>query len=174
MCFAQTRSPQFIVASVKPTAHGRDASGLSVSSDVDNPSPETLRAVNNSLAELIRWAFQVKEYRVSGPAWLNDDSENAPKGLSCEGTSWARIHAETTSIADLAGLLSERLGRPVIDTTGIETQFRVDLEYRFDDNDIAHPTIFNALQELGLRVVASKGPVEILVIDRINKVPAEN
>ena len=51
---------------VKPTAHGRDASGLSVSLDVENPSPETLRAINNSLSELIRWAYRVKEYQVSG------------------------------------------------------------------------------------------------------------
>jgi len=90
-----------------------------------------------------------------GPILVTPKPE-AKKGLSYEGSSWARIHSETTSIADLAGLLSERRGRTVIDTTGIKTPFAVDLEYRFDDNDIAHPTIFNPAGEVG----ASAGGVE--------------
>jgi uncharacterized protein (TIGR03435 family) len=37
------------------------------------------------------------------------------------------------------------------------------------------PTIFTALQEqLGLKLEARKVPVEILVIDHVEKVPSEN
>jgi len=32
-------------------------------------------AENSSLGELIRFAYQVKEYQLVGPTWLNDDSE---------------------------------------------------------------------------------------------------
>ena len=72
--FAQPAA--FDVASVKPTQHGRNAEGLSISYDPDTPSPGTFTVTNNSLDELIRWAYRVKEYQISGPAWLNDDSES--------------------------------------------------------------------------------------------------
>jgi uncharacterized protein (TIGR03435 family) len=37
------------------------------------------------------------------------------------------------------------------------------------------PSIFNALQEqLGLKLEARKGPVDLLVIDHVEKKPAEN
>lgn len=76
-CPSQTTAPAptFEVASVKPTEHGRNAAGLSVSSDPQATSPGTFTVTNNSLDELIRWAYNVKEYQLSGPNWLNDDSE---------------------------------------------------------------------------------------------------
>jgi uncharacterized protein (TIGR03435 family) len=84
----QTPTPlAFDVASVKPALHGRDAAGWSRSS-VDVPSPGRLLAENSSLDELIRFAYDLKEYQISGPAWLNDESEcfdivaKAPSGYS--------------------------------------------------------------------------------------------
>ena len=65
----------FEVASVKPTQHGRNAEGWSHSS-VDIPNPGRLVAENSSLDELIRFAYSLKDYQVSGPVWLNDDSES--------------------------------------------------------------------------------------------------
>jgi len=234
-CSSQTvASPAFEVASVKPTQHGRNAEGLSISSDPETPSPVTFTVTNNSLDELIRWAYRVKKYQVSEPAWLNDDSEcfdieaktppgtpkaqlrlmmgtlleqqfklalhretrmlpvyellvarggaklDAPKpdaktGISYEGKFWSRMSSESASAIDFANFLSDRLEHPVIDKTGIRSRFAVSLEYRIDDNDITRPSLFAAIQEkMGLRLQASKGPVEILVIDRIEKAPSEN
>jgi uncharacterized protein (TIGR03435 family) len=66
------------------------------------------------------------------------------------------------------------LDRPVIDTTGIKGRYDFTLEWAQRDTDTG-PSLFTALQEqLGLRLVAQKGPVEILVIDHVEKVPAEN
>ena len=66
-------SPSFEVASVKVTAHGRNADGLSVS-DLKIASPGRLVGTNTSLDECIRWAYSLKEYQISGPDWLNSDS----------------------------------------------------------------------------------------------------
>ena len=63
----------FEVASVKLTAHGRNAEGLSIS-DLKIASPGRLVGTNASLDECIRWAYHVKEYQVSGPSWLNSDA----------------------------------------------------------------------------------------------------
>src|SRR4051794_6874228 len=68
---AQTK-PAFDVASVKLTRHGRDASGLSRSS-VDYPSPGRFLATNVSLQQCIQHAYNLKQYEISGPDWLNSD-----------------------------------------------------------------------------------------------------
>ena len=62
----------------------------------------------------------------------------------------------------------------MIDTTGLKGRYDFTLEWAQHDTDDG-PSLFTALQEqLGLRLVAQKGPVEILVIDHVEKVPAEN
>jgi bla regulator protein BlaR1 len=111
-----------------------------------------------------------------------------------EGKSWTRfgrgsLNGHEVSMSALADALSGRLGRPVVDSTGIKGFFDVNLEWTPDQSqprgpkesveplpadDGAGPTIFTALQEqLGLKLESRKGPVEILVIDRIEK-PSEN
>jgi uncharacterized protein (TIGR03435 family) len=71
--------------------------------------------------------------------------------------------------------LSGHLGRPVIDHTGIHADFDFRLEFAADDAPTnPAPSILAAIQEqLGLKLDAAKGPVEILVIDHAEK-PSEN
>src|SRR5215469_6788670 len=69
-----SQQPSFDVASIKPTAHKRDANGFSQNDEPQIPSPGRLSVVNNSLAELIRWAYRLKDYQFEGPNWLDDDS----------------------------------------------------------------------------------------------------
>ena len=60
--------------------------------------------------------------------------------------------------------LSQRVGRTVIDKTGLKGVWYIKLRY---DND-AGPSIFTAVQEqLGLKLDAGTGPVDMLVIDSI-------
>ena len=66
-------APRFEVASLRLTQHGRGPDGWSYS-DAGIKSPGTFVAVNSSLDELIRWAYNVKDYQVIGPEWRNDDS----------------------------------------------------------------------------------------------------
>jgi uncharacterized protein (TIGR03435 family) len=72
-------------------------------------------------------------------------------------------------------LLAERLGRftlhaPVVDRTGITGEFDFRIEYSMNDTQPdAAPSIFTAIQDLGLKLEATKGPVEVLVIDSAEK-----
>jgi uncharacterized protein (TIGR03435 family) len=103
-------------------------------------------------------------------------------GLTMEGISVA--------MPAFAKQLSLILGKEVIDQTGFTGRFALHLEFAMDDvlaglpnparldgpgqggND--RPSIRTALQEqLGLKLEASKGPVDVLVIDHVER-PTEN
>jgi uncharacterized protein (TIGR03435 family) len=81
------------------------------------------------------------------------------------------------------GAFSELLGRPVVDETGLTGAFDFKLEWApeapppADNKQAPLPegeSIFTAMQEqLGLRVASKKGPVETIVIERVEK-PSEN
>ena len=90
LVWAQT--PAFEVASVKLTSHGRTADGWSRSS-IDVPSPGRLEAVNASMQECLRWAFDVKDYQIAGPPWLNDDDASYDiEAKAPEGTPHEELH----------------------------------------------------------------------------------
>jgi uncharacterized protein (TIGR03435 family) len=74
--------------------------------------------------------------------------------------------------------LSEGLAdRTVVDKTGLTANYDIDLHWTPDDQEStpdAGPTLFTALEEqLGLKLVPSKGPVDKFVIDHVEK-PSEN
>jgi uncharacterized protein (TIGR03435 family) len=82
------------------------------------------------------------------------------------------------SVAVLADELSKVAGRDVIDKTGIAGRYDLKLRFTPDQGPAmlngqpipdAPPDLFTALQEqLGLKLVPEKGPVRVLVIDRIS------
>jgi uncharacterized protein (TIGR03435 family) len=84
--------------------------------------------------------------------------------------------------------LSMLVGREVIDRTGFTGRFALHLEFAIDDalaglpdpvgpgdsgqlaDPAPRPSIRTALQEqLGLKLEVSKGPVEVFVIDRVER-----
>jgi len=96
----------------------------------------------------------------------------------------------------LASVLSRRVGRPVVDRTGLTGSYQFKLEWPADPRegmakggpppapgdqpDAALPPdpsgtpIFSALQDqLGLKLEAQKGPVDILVIERVERPAAQ-
>jgi uncharacterized protein (TIGR03435 family) len=98
-------------------------------------------------------------------------------------------------MASLAELLSQQLGRTVMDKTGLKGNYDFTLQWTPDQRpaampvgpvggssgadavpppDSSGPSIFTALQEqLGLKLESTKGPVDIIVIDHIER-PSEN
>ena len=64
--------------------------------------------------------------------------------------------------------------RPVFDKTGIEGMFDFHLEFSTDDADLLTPSLYTALEDqLGLKLSSDKGPMEVLVIDQIER-PSQN
>jgi uncharacterized protein (TIGR03435 family) len=86
-------------------------------------------------------------------------------------------------MAGLAQILEFEVGRPVLDETGLKGDFSFELKWTREKdrgameaagNDPSRPSIFTALQEqLGLRLATTKQPVEVYVIDHVER-PAEN
>lgn len=73
------------------------------------------------------------------------------------------------SLAEMGRYLSPMLGRTVVDRTDLKGAFDIKLTWAPDD-DPAGPSIFTAIQEqLGLKLEPAKGPVQLLVIDRVEK-----
>lgn len=125
-----------------------------------------------------------------GAPKVKEPNPEGPHGLS--GTAAGTLfHKEP--IERLCFLLSRRMDRPVLDRTGLTGiyDYVVDTSglARFitnignDPSDLAKlkaaqdasTPIFEAIQrDLGLKLEAQKAELEILVIDKGNKVPAEN
>ncbi len=90
------------------------------------------------------------------------------------------LKATQISLARLAEWLSGRLREPVLDMTGIPGVFDLNLKYSLESDQVdygtaRYPVLPLALQEqLGLRLEKRTAPLDLLVIDRAEKVPVEN
>ena len=100
----------------------------------------------------------------------------------------ARMQGGKIAMPEFTRVLSMVLGRPVVDKTGFARLFDLQLDFLPDEItaalpppppggsplDSRSPSILIALQEqLGLRIESTKGPVDVLVIDHVEK-PSEN
>ena len=86
-----------------------------------------------------------------------------------------RIEAGGVSMAALIDLISVDLDRVVLDRTGFTSPFNFVLDFApTSDPAASGPTIFDAMQDqLGLQLRSTSGPIEILVIDRVER-PSQN
>jgi len=99
----------------------------------------------------------------------------------------AQLTGSGATLEMLTTALANQLGRPVLDRTSLEGSFDFKLEWAdqagtssppggdpLPPSDPNGPSIFTALQEqLGLKLESTKGPVEVLVIDQVER-PSEN
>lgn len=112
-----------------------------------------------------------------------------------------RMMAQQQTMQDLANRLSSQLNRPVTDATGLTGEYDFTLTFSPEGLNgptgpipppppsgggellaasvgadvAAPPDIFTALQvQLGLKLESKKGPVTLIVVDRVEKTPTEN
>ena len=86
------------------------------------------------------------------------------------------IDMPSTTMKSFAGMLTARLKRPVADKTGAAGDYEVKLRFAPDgDAESPLPSIFTALdEEMGIKLESAKVPVEMVVIDHLEKAPTEN
>jgi uncharacterized protein (TIGR03435 family) len=99
------------------------------------------------------------------------------KGRQDEG----HIHFESLTIGQLAAILSELLKQPVVDQTGVQGAFAVWLDWTPGRADAAagaappNASLFVAMNEqLGLGLQMRKAPLDVLIVDRVEKLAMEN
>jgi uncharacterized protein (TIGR03435 family) len=102
---------------------------------------------------------------------VKDDGTAAEIG----GGEGHQIKAHHISMKLLAGALQGYVGDLVLDATGLTGLYDLNLDFTLDENMSAEgPRIFEAVQDqLGLKLEARKGPVEVIVIDHVEK-PSSN
>lgn len=239
--FGQGPQPaSFDVASVRPSQIGK-AGGEGNRRENIQAEPGSLIMRNVSLASCIQWAYNAKQYQVSGPGWIREErydiaaktedpvpidqlrlmlrvllaerfqlalheqvkelsayalvvAKNGPKlqpseGEGEPGIQGGKLHiaVQRMPLAQFADYVSGALQTPVLDMTGLTGRFdfNVDLtpylaSYLQERKPGDPPPDLTAIamtalpEQLGLKLEARKAPVELFIVDRAEKVPAEN
>jgi uncharacterized protein (TIGR03435 family) len=125
--------------------------------------------------------------------------QTGPSGLKPRQMRMSMSRGQVTAygvpVSALAEQLSNQLGRPVLDETGLKGNYDFTLQWTPDESqgqmfrvpeegqqaggnppppEAVGPSVFTAIQEqLGLRLKPEKGPVDVLVIDHVEQ-PTEN
>jgi uncharacterized protein (TIGR03435 family) len=155
----------------------------------DSQRNEFRTAMMTRLRALIEDRFQLKTHRETkemqlyglmvakgGPKLQPMESGGRDSSLSISRGDEANMHvtAKGLPMANLVRYLSDQSGRQVIDETGLTGKYDFQFAFAPDLGDATGPSLFTAIQqELGLRLESKKGPVEVIVIDSVEK-PSAN
>jgi uncharacterized protein (TIGR03435 family) len=100
--------------------------------------------------------------------------------VQADGSKVIQLIVENGSMQELADLYAKFMGRPVIDRTGLKDRYDFTMDYEANTDapgpftELSGPGLFKAFDEqVGIKWEATKGPVEVLVIDRAEK-PSAN
>jgi uncharacterized protein (TIGR03435 family) len=149
------------------------------------------RMAQTMLAERFKLALHSETRQL--PAYVLVVAKNGPKihavedGQSNTSGRPGHLEATRTSLRKLCDLFARMIGAPVTDATGLPGVFTFTLDWTPDETQRLAPpdenatpnpsgmSIFTAVQEqLGLKLEGRKGPVEVLVVDRMERVPTGN
>ena len=148
---------------------------------------EQRRAMMRTMLEE-RFGLSVHEKQQEMQAFLLETAKKGPKlAVTKDPTTPVvfRVYQrrQITSVNAPLDYLTEALtwmiGRPVLDRTGLDGTFDYKLEWAPDElqmrsvdapvsSDADAPSLEAALGELGLRLVSRKGPVKMIVVDKVD------
>ncbi len=80
----------------------------------------------------------------------------------------------STTLAGLADWLASILGRPVVDATGLQGNYDFTIDIRRFGDDTEEYATGQALAKLGLKLVARKITVALVMIDHVDRTPKSN
>jgi uncharacterized protein (TIGR03435 family) len=157
---------------------------ISAKPPADTPEKQFQPMLQTLLADRFKLTVHRESKVVSAYALVA--GKNGPKlhaveagGGSHRNSERGKLSAQRVSMPQLADFLARHLDRPVVDKTELAGVFDFELRWGQDDSKstdtTSGPSIFTAVQEqLGLKLQSQKLPVEILVVDRAERVPTEN
>lgn len=165
--------------------------------DIRPTHDEQMSMLRNLLADRFKLTFhrEQKEFSIyqlevaKGGSKLKPSTASPDDPAQLISTVYAQrivLPARNATMADLASLMQRAmLDRPVVDKTGLTGRYDFDLEWAPDetqfggevptapaDSQIA-PLFLAIQQQLGLKLEATRGPVEALVIDSADR-PSAN
>jgi uncharacterized protein (TIGR03435 family) len=157
------------------------------------PGDSTLLQIRQMTQGMLADRFKLVLHRETRqlPVYALIVGKNGPKIQAVEpgqsGTNGGPGHLQATRIPmqKLCDLFARMTGAPVTDETGLKGVFSFTLDWTPDETQrLAAPdepagasgaSLFSALQDqLGLKLEGRKGPVEVLVVDRMERAPTEN
>ena len=112
------------------------------------------------------------------PATTQNDANPSRPNTAFGG----RISSNRMSMLLFSTLLSRFERQTVVDMTGLKGEFEINLEWTPDSGSTTAPadaprgpSIFTAVQEqLGLKLESRKAPLDVLVVDHAEQIPADN
>jgi uncharacterized protein (TIGR03435 family) len=133
----------------------------------------------------------------TGPPKLTTGSDGFPVfpqnvSMMVMGPRRARMQEIGETMETFVRFLSGQLSRPVTDSTGLKGKYDILLSWASERSGMAAPppdggasvnppeaadllpTLIHAVQALGLKLEQKKGPVDMLVIDHMEKTPTGN
>jgi uncharacterized protein (TIGR03435 family) len=170
-----------------------NSDGYDISAEPDGEGEPSIKQWQSMVDKLMADRFQLKfhfekrEQTVyvltvvkTGPKLTTSRSEPSASGGMGFGPP-GHFGATNATMADIANALGQgALNRPVIDQTGLTGKFDLRLTWTPDElqsateSADAPPDLFTAIQlELGLKLVSTKAPVDVLVIDHVER-PSAN
>lgn len=153
-----------------------------------------LRAMMQTLlAERFKLSFHRQTKEMS--AYTLSVGKNGHKLKPSEGDGEAVLQpnnrmgltVKNARISEITGMLAQPLKQPIVDMTGLTGKFDFELDImRYVSEEMLKPKAGDAppdiigigiaaiQEQLGLKIESKKIPVEILIIDHMEKVPTEN
>jgi uncharacterized protein (TIGR03435 family) len=154
-------------------------------------APATQKEMREALQTVLAERFKLKLHRearetpiyalTSGnPRTRLAASKEPCSNDGCIDVAPGILSARYVNMSSIAATLSNILDRPVIDQTGLDGRYDFRLKFdptlqkRFDGQTAANnatddPSIFAALQDLGLKLEPRRTAVEIVVVDAAEK-----
>jgi len=162
---------------------------LAKPSQNDNPTAakrsfdDDFRGIRLKMRALLADRFQLAVHTETRemPIYALVTAKNGPhleasksEGLTINNRRGLVICKKVSMKAFAESSLTYRMGRTVVDKTGISGEFDFELKFREDqDADSTDPDFLTAMREqLGLVLHSEKGPVEVIVVDDAKKASA--
>ena len=141
---------------------------------------------NRMLQSLLAERFQLKAHMETrempaydlvvakgGPKLKEATADEAEKAWAVD-RGGGKIESVSMPLGSLPSFLNAEVGRPVVDKTGLTGKYDFTLDYvpatRAAADESGGPSVFTALEEqLGLKLQPAKEPMEVVVIDHIER-----